>query len=73
MHSTVPNSTGRTRFSIDFRTVDLRDARAQYGAPNIDSECTGTTMNVYLRGSDLSHLPADVIEMYDTAPREAIA
>ena len=21
MHSTVPNSTGRTRFSIDFRTV----------------------------------------------------
>ena len=30
-------------------------------------------MSDYLRGTDLSHLPADVIEMYDTAPREAIA
>jgi hypothetical protein len=73
MHSTVPNNTGRTRFSIDFRTVDLRDARNRRGAPNIDSQCTGTTMNDYLRGTDLSHLPADVIEMYDTTPHEATA
>jgi hypothetical protein len=73
MHSTVPNNTGRTRFSIDFRTVDVRDARARHGAPNIDSQCTGTTMNDYLRGTDLSHLPGDVIEMYDTAPHEATA
>ena len=70
MHSTVPNSTGCTRFSIDFRTVNLDDARAFRGAPNVDSSCTGTTMNDYLRGSDLSHVPAEVIEMYDTAPHE---
>jgi hypothetical protein len=73
MHSTVPNTTGRTRFSIDFRTVDLRDARARHGAPNVDSECTGTTMNDYLQGADFSHLPADVIEMYDTMPQQATA
>jgi hypothetical protein len=30
-------------------------------------------MNDYLRGTDLSHLPADVIEMYDTTPHEATA
>ena len=52
MHSTVPNVTGRTRFSIDFRTVHLDDVAAFRGAPNVDSECTGTTMNDYLRASD---------------------
>ena len=42
MHSTVPNQTGRTRFSIDFRTVHLADVESFQGAPNVDSACTGT-------------------------------
>jgi hypothetical protein len=69
MHSTVPNDSGKTRFSIDFRTVHLGDARAGLGAPNVDSECTGTTMRDYLRGTDLVHIPEDVIAKYDTPSR----
>jgi hypothetical protein len=65
MHSTVPNTTGKTRFSIDFRTVDIDDAKAFRGAPNVDSECTGTTMNDYLRGSDLSHIPVEIVAMHE--------
>jgi hypothetical protein len=65
MHSTVPNTTGRTRFSIDFRTVHLDDVAAFRGAPNVDSECTGTTMNDYLRASDLSHIPAELVAQYE--------
>jgi hypothetical protein len=65
LHSTVPNTTGRTRFSIDFRTVHIDDVAAFRGAPNIDSACTGTTMNDYLRGSDLAHLPADLVAQYE--------
>jgi len=68
LHSTVPNQTGRTRFSIDFRTIHLDDVEAQRGAPNIDSACTGTTMADYLRASDLAHIPAEVIAQYDTPP-----
>jgi len=68
MHSTVPNDSGKTRFSIDFRTVHLGDARAQRGAPNVDSDCTGTTMRDYLRGTDLAHIPDDVVTMYDLPP-----
>jgi hypothetical protein len=71
MHSSVPNTSGRTRLSIDFRTVHLGDALAHKGAPNIDSECTGTTMGDYLRGTDLAHLPEDVLAMYDTPPHVA--
>jgi hypothetical protein len=65
MHSSVPNDSGRTRFSIDFRTVHLGDVKARRGAPNIDSECTGTTMRDYLRVSDLAHIPEDVCVSYE--------
>jgi hypothetical protein len=68
MHSTVPNTSGFTRFSIDFRTVHLDDVKTESGAPNIDSECTGTTLRDYLRGTDLSRLPDDVVAPYDTEP-----
>jgi hypothetical protein len=65
LHSTVPNTSGRTRYSIDFRTVHVDDARALKGAVNIDSYCTGTTMGDYLHGTDLAHLPADASAPYD--------
>ena len=66
MHSTVPNTSGRTRFSIDFRTVNIDDIVAQRGAPNLDSSCTGTTLRDYLRGVDLQHLPEELCARYDT-------
>ncbi len=64
LHSTVPNRSGRTRFSIDFRTVHRGDAEALQGAANIDSYCTGTSMPDYLRIADLQHLPDTLIERY---------
>lgn len=68
MHSTVPNTSGRTRFSIDFRTVHRGDVEGRRGAPNIDSECTGTTMRDYLRATDGAHLPEELCERYDREP-----
>ena len=37
LHASVPNTSGVTRFSFDFRTVHLDDIAAKRGAPNIDS------------------------------------
>jgi hypothetical protein len=68
MHSTVPNTSGHTRLSIDFRTVHSDDVLAHRGAPNVDSECTGTCMSDYLRGADFAHFADDVINVYDTPP-----
>jgi hypothetical protein len=64
MHSSVPNYTGKTRFSIDFRTAHLRDLKELKGAPNLDCACTGTTMNDYLKVADLSHIPDELIDRY---------
>jgi hypothetical protein len=68
LHSSVPNTSGKTRISIDFRTVHLDDLAARGGAPNVDSACTGTTIHDYLRGSDLSQVPADVMALYVDEP-----
>lgn len=64
LHSTVPNTTSRTRFSIDFRTVNLDDLLERRGAPNVDAACAGTTLADFVRASDLEPLPEDVIESY---------
>ena len=71
LHSTVPNSSGYTRFSIDFRTVHRGDVEQRIGAHNVDSACTGTTMADYLRVMDLAHLPDELIDAYDREPSAA--
>jgi Phytanoyl-CoA dioxygenase (PhyH) len=73
LHSTVPNTTPRTRFSIDFRTVNLSDLVDRLGAPNIDSECTGTTLRDFVRASDLEPLPEEVIAPYEGRSRARAA
>jgi hypothetical protein len=64
LHSTVPNTSSVTRYSIDFRTVHIDDVLGDVGALNVDSACTGTTMGDYLRGEDLTPIPSTVIARY---------
>jgi len=74
LHSTVPNTTDRTRFSIDFRTVNVDDLVSGNAAANIDSGCTGTTLGDFLRASDLEPLPEELIDRYKVprAPTPAL-
>jgi hypothetical protein len=65
MHSTVPNTSGSARYSIDFRTVNIRDLVERSGAPNLDSEPAGTSLRDFLRGSDRASMPEDVIKLYE--------
>jgi hypothetical protein len=67
-HWTVPNTSGRTRFSIDFRTVHIDDVISKHGAPNIDSAPQGTTLRELMRASDLSLIPQEVIALYEDKP-----
>ena len=66
LHATLPNRSGRTRFSIDFRTVHFDDVTARKGAPNIDSASTGTALRDFIRGTDHARLSEDVIRPFDT-------
>jgi hypothetical protein len=68
LHSSVPNTSGKTRYSMDFRVVHTDDVAGQVGAPNVDSDCTGSTMDDYLRCADLSHLPQALMQPYEKGP-----
>jgi hypothetical protein len=65
LHSTVPNTSGLTRYSIDFRTVNIDDVAAMRGAPNIDSAPTGTSLRDFRRAVDLVRISDDLVRAYD--------
>jgi ectoine hydroxylase-related dioxygenase (phytanoyl-CoA dioxygenase family) len=48
-HQTRRNSTGRTRYSLDFRSVDLSDHAIGRGAPNVDNRSTGSALRDFVR------------------------
>jgi hypothetical protein len=64
MHSSVTNLSGRTRYSIDFRTVDAADVASGGGARNFDAECTGSSLGDFLRCSDLARFPDETLRRY---------
>ena len=68
MHSTVPNTSGRARYSVDFRTVNLADLRVGRAAPNVDSHPFGTSLRDFVRGSDGAPMPDEIVQKYDNAP-----
>ena len=52
LHASIPNTSGRARFSVDFRTVDVTDLQSGRGAPSVDVSCTGTAIRDFRRVSD---------------------
>lgn len=44
LHASIPNVSGRARYSVDFRTVDVSDLMNGRGAPLVDAYCTGTAV-----------------------------
>ena len=73
MHSTVPNTSGYARYSIDFRTVNIDDVASMSGAPNIDSAPVGTSLRDFLRGTDAAPIPEETVRLYDEAvPAEGV-
>ena len=67
LHSTVANTSGITRYSFDFRTVNVNDLEDGVAAPNIDSAPTGTSLRDFVRVLDRAPLPEDILTRYGGA------
>ena len=65
LHSSVPNSSGRTRFSIDFRVVNVDDIQSGQGAPMQDVQCTGSNIRDFISAADMSKVPESVVRLFD--------
>lgn len=69
LHATSRNTTGKTRFSLDFRIVDVEHVRDDIGAAMVDNRSTGTALRDFRRIADDSEFPADLIAANDSGER----
>ena len=73
LHATIPNTSGLSRYSIDFRTVDVPDLTAGIGAPMGDVHCTGTAIRDFLRVRDEASLDEGLVrQLYGDPPEDAL-
>jgi hypothetical protein len=68
LHTSIPNTSGRARYSVDFRTVDARDLLAGRGAPLVDAYCTGTAIRDFHNVEDGSGFEEETVTRLFGAP-----
>jgi hypothetical protein len=73
LHTSIPNSSGLARYSVDFRTVDTRDLLSWRGAPLADAYCTGTAIRDFISVKDESGFDEEtVIKLFGAPPEDAM-
>jgi hypothetical protein len=73
LHASIPNTSGRARYSVDFRTVDVGDLMAGRGAPLADVRCTGTAIRDFINvGDESSFDEQTVVKLFGPPPSEAM-
>jgi hypothetical protein len=72
LHTSIPNTSGLARYSVDFRTVDARDLATGLGAPVVDAYCTGTAIRDFRNIADNSNFDENlVVSLFGAPPKEA--
>lgn len=61
LHASAPHTSDTTRYSFDLRTLDIEDLIEGAGPPNIDAQCTGTTISDFIRVSDFEPLDPKMV------------
>ncbi len=73
LHASIPNTSGRARFSVDFRTVDVPDLMAGLGAPLTDVHCTGTAIRDFINVKDESMFDEQAVtKLFGAPPPDAM-
>ena len=73
LHASTPNTSGRARFSVDFRTVFAPDLLAGRGAPLVDAYCTGTAIRDFVNVADEHRFDEELVrELYGAPPEDAL-
>jgi hypothetical protein len=73
LHKSIPNTSGRARFSVDFRTVYVHDLVAGRGAPLVDVYCTGTAIRDFINVADERRFDEEtVVKLFGAPPSDAM-
>jgi hypothetical protein len=73
LHASIPNTSGRARFSVDFRTVYVPDLMAGRGAPLVDVHCTGTAIRDFINVADERSFDEQLVrDLFGAPPEDAL-
>jgi hypothetical protein len=73
LHTSIPNTSGLARYSVDFRTVDTRDLQSGRGARLADVYCTGTAIRDFVSVKDESAFDEEFVRsLYGAPPEDAM-
>ena len=73
LHASIPNTSGRARYSVDFRTADQRDVLAGRGAPLVDTACTGTSLRDFVNPCTGAVFDEGLVRsLYGDPPEDAV-
>ena len=73
LHASIPNTSGRARYSVDFRTVDVPNLMAGRGARLVDAYCTGTAIRDFINVADERSLDEQtVVGLFGAPPADAM-
>jgi Phytanoyl-CoA dioxygenase (PhyH) len=73
LHASIPNTSGRARYSVDFRVVNVPDLLAGRGAPLVDVYCTGTSIRDFISVADESSFDEQtVVDLFGPPPADAV-
>lgn len=61
LYSAGPNQTLKTHFSVHFQTVSQGDVESGVGAWNLDAEPYGTSLQTFVRCSDMTPIPEELV------------
>lgn len=70
LYSAVPSETPKAYFSVHFQTVSEPDLYSGKGAANLDAAAHGTALPSFVRCSDLSPIPRELVQL-DRSRRRA--
>ncbi len=73
LHASIPNTSGRARFSVDFRTVYVPDLLAGRSAPLVDAYCAGTAIRDFVNVADERSFDEEtVVKLFGAPPPDAM-
>ncbi|MEZ5740079.1 MAG: hypothetical protein R3E68_11945 [Burkholderiaceae bacterium] len=74
LHRSIPNDSGLSRYSVDYRVVEITDIEQGRGAPALDVACTGTAIRDFRRISDDREMPEHCVRLLEpVAPTGNVA
>ena len=68
LHRSIPNTSGLSRYSIDYRVVSTVDIESGHGAPALDVACTGTAIRDFKRVSDDAEMSDRIVRIIEPVP-----